>query len=91
MKEFRNYRPDNKSSDTVHNETGNTQQLQDSINKYSSMNQQQLMDQLMQSVAIQKSNGTYDKDKIDQFIAMASSVLSPEQVLRMRQLLDKLD
>ncbi|MCL1944347.1 MAG: hypothetical protein FWF56_00850 [Firmicutes bacterium] len=86
MKEFKNFKPKEKSIQTDSNEN-----VYDSLNKYSEMDREQLMQQLVGIINTQKSNGTYDKDRINQFLTMASSMLTPEQSVRMKKLIDELD
>ena len=89
MKEFKNFKAQSLQPDKTAESDANG--LQENLQKYSEMDREQLMQQLLTNISTQKANGTYDKERIDQFLNFASSVLPPDQVQRMRQLLDSID
>ena len=68
-----------------------TEDIQGAINKYSSMDRDELMQQLVTTISTQKANGTYDKERMAYFMSMASSIAPKEQVEKMQKIIDELE
>ena len=65
---------------------GNAEQLlkncgieEDALKKYSAMDEDALISELIKNVAAQKQNGTYNPEQMSAFINIMSPSLSPEQ------------
>jgi hypothetical protein len=72
------------------NESSQTKNIEDTINYYKDMSQDDLMANLLSEVAKQKQQGTFDVEKLEKAISSFSSFLTPEQQKNMRELLNKI-
>ena len=76
------------------NSTGSASQnsapsgLQEEINKYSSMSEERLMQEMFHLVEEGRKNGTLDNAKLEEFFNSASCMLSGEQITKLRSLID---
>lgn len=79
MRNLRNFnknaRRDGKTAEQTLKEFG----LSGDYEKYAGMDEDGLIAELMKSVREAKSNGTYNPEQMQAFIALASPSLSPEQ------------
>lgn len=79
MRNLRNFnknaRRDGKTAEQTLKEFG----LSGDYEKYAGMDEDGLIAELMKSVREAKTNGTYDPEQMQAFIALASPSLSPEQ------------
>ena len=79
MRNLRNFnknaRRDGKTAEQTLKEFG----LSGDYEKYAGMDEDGLIAELMKSVREAKANGTYDREQMQAFIALASPSLSPEQ------------
>lgn len=62
--------------------------LQDEINKYSSMSEERLMQEMFRLVEEGRKNGTLDNAKLEEFFNSASCMLSGEQITKLRSVID---
>lgn len=93
MKEFRKFKTEKNVVQNKYDSLNNNNAQNDiaqTIDKYSSLNRDELMQEIVKIVSTQKQNGTFDKQKIEQFMAMASSMLSPEQKKNMQDIIEKM-
>ena len=68
---------------------GNTQpSLESEINKYSHMSEERLMQEMFALVNQGRQNGTLDNAKLEEFFNSASCMLSNEQIVKLRSLID---
>ena len=81
MKSLRNFERKNGAS-----EGGNAEKIlqsygieDENLKKYSAMDEDALIAELMKNVAASKRNGTYDPERMSAFIAMMSPSLSDSQ------------
>lgn len=61
------------------------------MGKYGSMNEEQLIDELIKKVNEQKSNGTYDKKQIENFVKIISPKLNEKQRQKLKKMVDFID
>lgn len=83
----------NNFSNTESEKFANTQTsgpsgLQDEINKYSSMSEERLMQEMFRLVEEGRKNGTLDNAKLEEFFNSASCMLSGEQITKLRSVID---
>ena len=70
-------------------QNGNTQPtLESEINKYSHMSEERLMQEMFALVNQGRQNGTLDNAKLEEFFNSASCMLSSEQIVKLRSLID---
>lgn len=62
--------------------------LESEINKYSHMSEERLMQEMFALVNAGRQNGTLDNQKLEEFFNSASCMLSSEQVVKLRSLID---
>ncbi|MDE5654259.1 MAG: hypothetical protein K2I46_01450 [Clostridia bacterium] len=62
--------------------------LESEINKYSHMSEERLMQEMFALVNAGKQNGTLDNAKLEEFFNSASCMLSSEQIVKLRSLID---
>ena len=68
---------------------GNSQPtLESEINKYSHMSEERLMQEMFALVNQGRQNGTLDNAKLEEFFNSASCMLSSEQIVKLRSLID---
>ena len=68
---------------------GNSQPtLESEINKYSHMSEERLMQEMFALVNAGRQNGTLDNAKLEEFFNSASCMLSSEQIVKLRSLID---
>ncbi len=64
--------------------------MQDSLNTYSKMSEEELFSKFKETVAQEKANGTFDLNALENFYNTASIMLTPEQKAKMRLLIDEI-
>lgn len=64
-----------------------TQQL---LDKYSTMNEEQLMQEMFRNASASRANGTLNDNMLDDFYNNACGYLTPEQSERMKELIREL-
>ncbi|MDE6275591.1 MAG: hypothetical protein K2M75_03525 [Clostridia bacterium] len=70
-------------------QNGNSQPtLESEINKYSHMSEERLMQEMFALVNAGRQNGTLDNAKLEEFFNSASCMLSSEQIVKLRSLID---
>ncbi|MFI3229680.1 MAG: hypothetical protein R3Y23_05910 [Bacillota bacterium] len=69
------------------NPTNKNTNAQDIYNKYSSYDEQQLMQELFKNAEQSRNNGELNNNMLDQFYAQAQSMLTKEQAERMQELI----
>lgn len=62
--------------------------LESEINKYSHMSEERLMQEMFALVNQGRQNGTLDNAKLEEFFNSASCMLSSEQIVKLRSLID---
>ncbi len=62
--------------------------LESEINKYSNMSDERLMQEMFALVDAGRQNGTLDNAKLEEFFNSASCMLSNEQIVKLRSLID---
>ncbi len=62
--------------------------LESEINKYSNMSEERLMQEMFALVDAGRQNGTLDNAKLEEFFNSASCMLSNEQIVKLRSLID---
>lgn len=62
--------------------------LESEINKYSHMSEERLMQEMFTLVNQGRQNGTLDNAKLEEFFNSASCMLSSEQIVKLRSLID---
>ena len=62
--------------------------LESEINKYSHMSEERLMQEMFALVNQGSQNGTLDNAKLEEFFKSASCMLSSEQIVKLRSLID---
>lgn len=77
----------NQNSDSQYSQTKN---IEDTINRYKDMSQDDLMSNLLNEVSKQKQQGTFDVAKLENAISSFSSFLTPQQQKNMKELLNKI-
>jgi len=85
MRQLKNFSSGNKNKQNS-NETVNAV-----MGKYGSMNEEQLIDELIKKVNEQKSNGTYDKKQIENFVKIISPKLNEKQRQKLKRMVDFID
>lgn len=70
------------------NQNNNDNSIESQINKYSSMSEERLMQEMFNLVNQGKQNGTLDNQKLDEFFNSASCMLTNEQKTKLRSLID---
>lgn len=63
---------------------------QDILNKYSTMNKNELLNQLHMQVKEQKNNGTFDPEKLYEILENVGNFLSAEQKQNIKNMIDNL-
>ncbi|MDR3021280.1 MAG: hypothetical protein LBU60_01170 [Clostridiales bacterium] len=86
MRQFKNFK-----EPKLDNFTQQSEELQQSLQKYSNMNEEQLLDQLIKNIAMQKANGTFDKQRLMQFVTSVHTYMTPEQISKMQEIVDIMD
>lgn len=84
---FKNQTDFNKHNQNT--ETFKHEQIENTINKYKNMSQNELLSSLYSEVAKQKSQGTFDPLKLENAISSLGGFLTPEQQKNMKELLRK--
>lgn len=79
-----NFDANKNSSQTPPSQAG----LEEEINKYSSMSEERLMQEMFYLVEQGRKNGTLDNAKLEEFFNSASCMLSGEQITKLRSLID---
>jgi hypothetical protein len=69
----------------------NEEKAKNTIDKYSSFNDDQILNEIANGIKAAKQAGTYDKNAILSQINAVSFLLGEEKVNRIKQLLDSLD
>lgn len=69
---------------------GETQDINSVVNKYSSMSEENLMQELFKTANQSRQDGTLDNNSLDNFYNQAASFLTPEQSEKMRSLISEL-
>lgn len=67
----------------------NQKEMEDMVNKFSKMPQNDLMKNLFQEVQKQKRNGTFDVKKLENTIDSLGSFLTPQQKKNIKELLNQ--
>lgn len=62
--------------------------LEEELNKYSSMSEERLMQEMFTLVDNGRKNGTLDNEKLEAFFNSASCMLNSEQITKLRYLID---
>ena len=62
-----------------------TENTEEMLNKYSKMNEEQLMQEMFRNAAQSRENGTLNNQMLDDFYGKACAYLTPEQAERMRE------
>ncbi len=71
------------------NENNSSQpSLENELNKYSHMSEERLMQEMFSLVNEGRQNGTLDNQKLEEFFNSASCMLSSEQIVKLRSLID---
>jgi hypothetical protein len=93
MREFKNFRETKDVLKIEQPENLHIQQddMQQAINKYGNMSRDELTEQLLSNIKTQKENGTFDKDRMHQFINTASSLMSSEQIGNLKDIIQAID
>lgn len=65
--------------------------FQEAIDKYGSMDEDALVQQLIQSVRISRQNGTYNAQQMQSYVDMISPHISEEQSEKIKNILDILN
>lgn len=60
------------------------------LDRYSRMNEEQLMQEMFRNAADSRANGTLNNEMLDEFYAKAGGYLTPEQSERMKELIREL-
>lgn len=80
----------NSSFDSSPSNENNSSQpsLENELNKYSHMSEERLMQEMFSLVNEGRQNGTLDNQKLEEFFNSASCMLSSEQIVKLRSLID---
>jgi hypothetical protein len=68
----------------------NEEQVKQTYDKYKNFSQDQLMQELLKTVSIQKQNGTFDKQQLTSTLSLIMPSLTKEQQERIQALLNNL-
>lgn len=71
-------------------ENSKPRQAEDLLNKYSTMNEEQLMQEMFRAARDGRASGQITDQTLDNFYNQALAFLSPEQAERMRELIIQL-
>ncbi|MDD3946586.1 MAG: hypothetical protein PHI19_01990 [Clostridia bacterium] len=69
------------------NSNENTEEM---LNRYSQMNEEQLMQEMFRNAAQSRENGSLNDQMLDDFYGKACAYLTPEQSERMKELIIEL-
>ena len=75
-------------SQMTQNQDAQQPTLESEINKYSHMSEERLMQEMFALVNAGRQNGTLDNAKLEEFFNSASCMLSSEQIVKLRSLID---
>lgn len=79
--------PQDKGAAPQESDNESTQQL---LDKYSTMNEEQLMQEMFRNASASRANGTLNDNMLDDFYNNACGYLTPEQSERMKELIREL-
>lgn len=68
----------------------NPQNLEEQLRRYSTMNEQQLLAELLRSAGGMKANGSLTADELENFYSRAAAFMSTEQLTKLRTLINML-
>ncbi len=84
MKQLRNFKNNKRITDAF----GDNDALMQTMNKFSGMDENALIEQLLMQVHNSRQNGTYDAKQMEQYITMLSPHLSQAQNEKMRNIVN---